>query len=240
MYSLRPNDANDYTDTAVTNRLWDSICGRLVAPLTTAWIFALSTGEGFTAYALRSNFLVESFAPHSYNCFLFHQPIGQWYYAATRKGHWWNWWRYRKTMYWFSPSPVPVEWYEYFFLVILTVGFSALMNVTAMPVVNAFLANVQIFFGNQSSNKETISTQDAVAEAIEDMTGLNPELDWTLDQCGLSSVGLPQLAKRLQTAISTKHEPIAISSASLSTARTVGDIVAIISKTKAKAASDGI
>ena len=32
------------------------------------------------------------------------------YYKVTR-GEWWNWWNYRKTQYWFSPSPCPVEWY---------------------------------------------------------------------------------------------------------------------------------
>jgi acyl-CoA synthetase (AMP-forming)/AMP-acid ligase II len=55
-------------------------------------------------------------APNSYNCFLFHQMVGQWYFAATRNRHMWNWWRYRKDFYWFSPKPCPVEWYEYFFV----------------------------------------------------------------------------------------------------------------------------
>ena len=135
-FALRPNESYQYTDTAVTNRLWDNICGRLIAPLTTIWIFALSTGEGWTASILRSIFYVETIAPHAYNYFLFHQPVGQWYLAATRNGHWWNWWRYRKIMYWFSPSAVPVEWYEYFYVVILTVGFFSLMNTTAMPLVS--------------------------------------------------------------------------------------------------------
>ena len=131
---MRPEEANNFTDTAQINRLWDNICGRLVAPLTTLWLFALSTGEGWTAMVLRSTYLVDCIAPHAYNCFLFHQPIGQWYFAATRNGQWWNWWRYRKIMYWFSPSALPVEWYEYFAVVTLTVGFSALMNATAMPL----------------------------------------------------------------------------------------------------------
>lgn len=222
----------------MTNRLWDSICGRFLAPLTTLWIFALSTGEGWTASVLRSKFLVETIAPHAYNCFLFHQPVGQWYYAATRKGHWWNWWRYRKTMYWFSPSPVPVEWYEYFYVVILTVGFSALMNVTALPLVNEFLSKCAILLGKATDEEN--DTEDALMKAIEDMSGFAPELDWTLDQCGLSSVGLPQLAQRLQNALSTKHKPISISTASLSSARTVGDIVAVLNEIKAAAKADGV
>ena len=66
-------------DTAAAIRLWDNIGARLFCPLTTLWIFALSTGEGFTAMLLRSDFLVQKLAPNSYNCFLFHQVVAQWY-----------------------------------------------------------------------------------------------------------------------------------------------------------------
>jgi hypothetical protein len=87
-------------------------------------------------------FLIDTVAPHSYNYFLFHQPVGQWYLAATGDGLWWNWWCYRKTKDCFSPTPLPVEWYEYFLVVILTVGFSALMSATAMPFVGDLLASI--------------------------------------------------------------------------------------------------
>ena len=42
---FRPEDANQYTDTSSVNRIWDNICGRIMAPLTTLWIFAMSTGK---------------------------------------------------------------------------------------------------------------------------------------------------------------------------------------------------
>jgi hypothetical protein len=141
-------------------------------------------------------------------------------------------------MYWFSPSPVPVEWYEYFYVVILTVGFSALMNITALPLVNAFLSKCAILLGKATDEEN--DTEDALIKAVEDMSGFAPELDWTLDQCGLSSVGLPQLALRLQNALSTKHKPISISTASLSSARTVGDIVVVLNEIKAAAKADGV
>lgn len=57
-----------------------------MAPLTTLWIFAMATGEGYTAAILRGDFLVHTLGPNSYNCFLFHQMVGQWYSAATRGG----------------------------------------------------------------------------------------------------------------------------------------------------------
>lgn len=93
---FRPSEANESTDTASINRLWDNIAGRVMCPVTTMWIFSLATGRGFTARLLRSDSLVQTLGPNSYGCFLFHQMVAQWYYAATRDGHWWNWWRYRK------------------------------------------------------------------------------------------------------------------------------------------------
>lgn len=59
---------------------------RIMAPLTTLWIYAMATGEGYTAAILRGDFLVNTLGPNSYNCFLFHQMVGQWYTAATRPG----------------------------------------------------------------------------------------------------------------------------------------------------------
>ena len=95
---MRPDDANQWTDTAATNRIWDNSYARMFCPLTTVWVFAISTGRGFTCKVLRANFLYVTLSPHSYNCFLFHQMVAQWYYAATRPGSFWNWWQYRKTM----------------------------------------------------------------------------------------------------------------------------------------------
>lgn len=237
-FDLRPAEANNFTDISSVSRIWDNICGRLFAPITTLWIFSLSTGEGVTASILRTPFLVDTLAPHSYNCFLFHQVVGQWYYAATREGHWWSWWRYRKAMYWFSPQPCPVEWYEYFYLVGLTVSFSALINSTAQPFMTELLDALKtIIFGESD---EDVDVEEALLEAIEDMTGFAPELEWNLDQCGLSSVGLPLLAARLSKIFSTKTTPLSITSAALSQARTVHDLVDVVKNVRNKSDKEGI
>ena len=82
----RPNEADFIGDSEAVSRLWDEICARIMAPITTLWIFALSTGAGRTASFLRGDFLVNTLGPNAYNCYLFHQMIGQWYIAATRSG----------------------------------------------------------------------------------------------------------------------------------------------------------
>ena len=131
-FEMRPSEGDNYTDTAQVARLWSNLYARGFAPLTTTWIFALSTGKGFTASILSSRFLVKTLSPSSYNCFLFHQIIGQWYYFVTR-GIWWNWWRFRKTQTWFSPSPCPVG--KLFFTI------NHLINVS---VVSYFLTKINI------------------------------------------------------------------------------------------------
>ena len=113
-FFMRPEPANTFSDPALVNRIWDNIYARLFAPITLIWIFTLGTGQGLTARILKSKIVSETLAPTAYGCFLFHQIVGQWYYAITR-GEWWNWWSYRKDFYWFSPQPCPVEWYEFFY-----------------------------------------------------------------------------------------------------------------------------
>lgn len=124
------NDADD-----LVKRLWATVVARLVAPLTTLWVFALSTGQGCTAKVLRDKFLINSLSPNTYSCFLFHQMVAQVYFAITRPGSFWNFWSYRENFYWFSPQPLPVEWYEFFLLVGLTTYFSHLMHNLVLPFI---------------------------------------------------------------------------------------------------------
>lgn len=141
-------------------------------------------------------------------------------------------------MYWFSPGPCPVEWYEYFYLVMLTVLFSSLMNVTAEPLMAIIVSVFRELV--MESDEEDLAVEDSLITTIEEMTGFTPELDWTLDQCGLSSIGLPQLALRIKNAMSTATSPISISASQLSDAQTVGDICQAIKNAILQANADGI
>lgn len=59
---------------------------------------------------------------------------------------------------------------------------------------------------------------------IEKMTGIEPEMDSTLDEVGLASVGIPVIVGMLNSAFSTKKNPLSISSADLVEAKTIEDI----------------
>merc|ERR1712129_17403 len=226
------------TDSANSNRMWDNLYGRLWAPITTLWIFALSTGEGFTAMLLRNTTLSDNLAPNAYNCFLFHQMVGQWYYAATRNGTMWNWWRFRKTMYWFSPGPCPVEWYEYFYVVIMVILFSKLMTALEPKIGNVLDKLKGLFFTAEENDVE--DTGEVLRGIIEGMTGIEPEMDFTLEECGLASIGVPVLVTLLNKNFSTKKNKVKITAADLVTAKTIYDIGNVVDAAKALEQDQGV
>ena len=235
---MRPVGANQMTDTAIVNRVWDNIYARLFCPLTTLWIFALSTGQGHSVKFFSSSFLSKTLAPHSYNCFLFHQMVGQWYYAATRNGEWWNWWAYRKTMYWFSPGPCPVEWYEYFELVGFVVAFSHLITTYIEPVVNDFFD--RFIKKNTYKDDEEVNNEKVILRIIEDMTGIEAHPSWTLEECGLASIGVPVLVTLLNKNFSQKGKELSVTAADLVAVGTIADMVAVVDEAMKQAEAQGV
>jgi len=235
---MRPSEADYIGDSSAVGRLWDNLCGRMMAPLTTLWIYAISTGEGYTASLLRGEFLVRTLGPNSYNCFLFHQMMGQWYYAATRPGEFWNWWQYRKSFYWFSPGSCPVEWYEYFYVVSLVVAFSHYMDNTFTPFVKGLFDKVTVCF--KGEEEEEVDVGKTLCNLIEKMTGIEPEMDSTLDEVGLASVGIPVIVGMLNSAFSTKKNPLSIGSSDLVEAKTIEDIAVVVEGHRARMLQDGV
>ena len=114
-------------------RLWYSLRACLLCPLTTLWVFALSTGGGFTAKALRGKFVVEYLSPNAYSSILYHQIVAEYYFLVTR-GEYWNYWSYRQKFYWFSPKPCPIEWYEFPLVIGLTISFSLFVRSFILPI----------------------------------------------------------------------------------------------------------
>lgn len=238
---FRPSDADFVGDTSYVNRLWDNLAGRIMCPLTTLWIFAMATGEGFTAMVFRTPFLVNTLGPNSYNCFLFHQMIGQWYYAITRPGKFWNWWQYRKGFYWFSPGPCPVFWYEYFYVVSIVVAFSYMMDNYVTGMIKGSFSWVQDKIkGDSDEDDADIDIPVVLCGLIEKMTGIEPEMDSTLDEVGLASVGIPVIVGMLNSTFSTKRNPLSISAADLVEAETIEDIAVVVETASARMQQDGV
>jgi len=236
-FPMRPLEADTYVDNLAVARIWDNIWGRLFAPITTLWIYAISTGRGATASFFGSSFVSETLAPHSYNAFLFHQMIGQWYFAATREGLWWNWWRFRKTQYWFSPNPVPVEWYEYFFLVTLVVLFSKVMN-NIEPWLSEQWNKFRSWVSGGEKDEEDGPSVDIVIELIEHMTGIEAQPSWELEECGLASIGMPMLVGLLNKRFSRHGHHTHITVVDLMGADKIEEIAVVVDEAIKEAALD--
>jgi hypothetical protein len=56
------------------------------------------------------------------------------------------------------------------------------------------------------------------------MTGIEPEMDSTLNEIGLASVGIPVIVGMLNSNFSTRKNPFSITSADLVGCRTIADI----------------
>jgi hypothetical protein len=229
-FYMRPDEADTYVDNLAVARLWGNMYARLFFPLTTLWIFALSTGEGVTAMFFRNRFLVETLSPTAYLCFLFHQMVAQWYFAATR-GMWWDWWRFRKTQYWFSPNPCPVEWYEYFYVVALVVVWSKLMA-KIEPTLTDMFYRAKLWISGGAPEPDEMDTIDVIMDIVEGMTGIEPEADFSLADCGLASISMAQLVGLINKRFSRSAVHVQVSVMDMIEAETIADVVVVVTAAK--------
>jgi len=188
-------------DTASDVRVWAATLSRIYLPIMVLFLYAIAVGRGYVVQVLSTPFLVDVLAPNSYNCYLFHQTIGFWYWGITRQEIW-SYWRYRKGFYWFSPHPVPCAWYEYFYVVTLVVLWSMLMSKYVDPVLVVYFNKAWRCLkgacgGGGVNELDDKSTASILLAVIEELTGQPVELENTLEECGLASVGAPVLAQML-------------------------------------------
>ncbi|MDR6232423.1 AMP-binding protein [Pseudomonas oryzihabitans] len=227
-FFLRPEAANNFADPGIVNRIWDEINSRLFAPITLLWVFALSTGQGLTAKFLRLNPISQSLAPTAYACFLFHQMVGQWYYAITRNGEWWNWWSYRKDFYWFSPQSVPVEWYEYFYVVGLVVMFGKLVQPLDQLIRRGFSFGLTSLKGIKVNAGASEDTLTVILQMVQRTTGMEAKPEWRLEDCGLASLGVVQFTNALCAEFSTATEKINLSVSDIISACDIHEIASLV------------
>ena len=62
------------------------------------------------------------------------------------------------------------------------------------------------------------------------ITGIEPEIDSTLDEVGLASVGLPVVVGLLNKSLASKRIPVSITTLDLVEAKTMADIATVIEK----------
>jgi len=96
----------------------------------------------------------------------------------------------------------------------------------------------RIFVAVEDSDDEDTAT--LLAELIEGMTGIEPLMEYTLEECGLASIGVPILVNLLNKNFSTKQRRLNITASDLVEAKTVGDMVEVVDAVKARADDQGV
>lgn len=144
-------------------------------------------------------------------------------------------------MYWFSPAPCPVKWYEYFLVVLLVVGFSHVMNFIQSATGDVLW---KLWVRVKKKDENEMADDDDIAplllDIIEGLTGIEPKLEYTLEDCGLASIALPALVASLNKAFSKKKLDFTIAAADLVSADTIADIAGAIEEAKGLADQQGV
>ena len=146
---------------------------------------------------------------------------------------------HRKSFYWFSHAPCLVEWYEYFYIVGLVVFFSRFADTYLMPGVKGILSMVRGLL-SRKREEEDVDIQATLCGIIEKMTGIEPDLDSTLDECGLASVGVPIIVNLLNENFSKKNKPLGVTAQDVVNARTIADMVKVIEASRDRMEHDGV
>lgn len=109
-----------------------------------------------------------------------------------------------------------------------------------MPVLYNAYDSIHYMIKGEGDDAEDVDIPAAVMAAIEKMTGIEPDLDSTLDEVGLASVGLPVIVGMLNSTFGTKKCPMSITAAELVETETIEDMIAVVEGAFARMKQDGI
>ena len=110
-----------------------------------------------------------------------------------------------------------------------------------MPFTNQMIDRVfAMFKDKQEEDDKDIDVTQTLSKVIEKMTGIEPDIDSTLEEVGLASVGIPVIVGMLNSTFSTKKNPLSITNADLVEAKTIEDMVSFVETAIARMKQDGV
>ena len=110
----------------VTN--WSGAFGylRVPGPIFALWIASMAFGQGYTARLFRST-IMTTLAPLGYPVYMMQMAVARYYWLATRGFDRQEWWGDE------GEFPFPVEWYEFFLILGITIIIGGLINNLIVP-----------------------------------------------------------------------------------------------------------
>ena len=222
-----------HTDTQYEMRSHAFYVSRYICPVIFVWLYGLAVGKGITAWIMSRPIIVTYLAPASYNIYLFHQLMAEWYYLATRS----EWWDYPKTYFWFSPLAIPVGVGETMIVLAITVALSIILEFRVNPILveTCTLLAERLTGKDDSGNDPSGSTLNIVKMIISDITSADVREESSLAESGLSSITTLILVTKLK-----KHyKLLTITARDLLRMQTVGELVDFINSALKKTAHHG-
>jgi len=108
------------------------------------------------------------------------------------------------------------------------------------PVASSVLDWIVARISGSGEEEEDEDTSQVLKDIIEGMTGIEPESDYTLEECGLASIGVPALVTLLNKNFSKGKREVTVVAADLVAAETIADMVEVIDKAKDLADAQGV
>ncbi|VEU35442.1 unnamed protein product [Pseudo-nitzschia multistriata] len=228
--------------TDIGERYWAAYVSRLVCPLGFVWFIGLAIGRGVTARILSRHTVVCWLAPSSYNVFLFHQPISELYFFATRR----IWWAYPKSFYWFSPYPIPVKTWEIPIVMTIVILFSMLMHFYVNGVLIGATTNcIRCGFKGERQqdgeashdhgqhHPEIKSVATIVLETIARVCHIDPSRlrgETDLTEIGMSSMTLPVAISEINSALKSHPSEAKLALRHVQSMGSITDLVSLASE----------
>lgn len=209
------------------SRYWAAYVSRLICPIGFLWYVGLCIGKGATGWLLSGRIIVNWLAPASYNIFLFHGPISELYFFATRG----VWWAFPKSLYWFSPYSVPVRIWEIPVVMAIVTIFSMVMHLFVNDkLILASTYCLSCFQKQRTHDGKSIA--EVVKEVLARVSNIEPSKltgETDLTEIGLSSMALPVAISDINLALKTMKNSRILSSSSLSMkgATSANDLIAL-------------
>lgn len=220
---------------------------KMSAPLILLWVTSMAFGNGMTSQ-LFGHWIMTSLAPLGYPIYLLQYAVQRYYWLATRgleAKHWWV----EAGLY-----PFPVEWYETFIVLGLTMLLGAAVNrwlvPLLMPKTISWGVSVCSWISQRSacclslcccgetardsdtqgdddtnSASSTNSTLDQIKGMVVGLTGVHVTESMELRTLGLSSLGATALLGMLRASVPAAKR---LTLRQLQSCTTVGDLVNLL------------
>jgi hypothetical protein len=187
-YGLWAEEATpDFLTSSIADRYWAALFSRMICPVGFLWCFGIAVGKSFTSWLFSGRLVLNWLAPASYNMFLFHQPVSEVYYRATRG----EWWAYPEKFYWFSPEPFPVRGWEVPIVMGIVIGLSVLMETFVNEWLVSQCASLLNCWAKSAHHDDSLSrsVSDTVCALLADVLN-HPSVtsDMGLVEVGMSSM----------------------------------------------------